>query len=59
MRSEEIQELLAGFEAAVPVLEETEQLLASPPVEHEDKPNKGWSKVWSQKDKVQCCRISA
>jgi hypothetical protein len=52
MRAEEFQELLAGFQAAVPVLEETEQLLATDPIEHEDKKIKAWSKVWSQNDKV-------
>ncbi len=54
MKTEDIQDLLAGFEAAVPVLQETEQLLASSPIEYEEKVNKGWSKVWSQKDKVGC-----
>lgn len=54
MKAEELQELLAGFQAAVPVLDETEQLLATDPIQHEDEKVKGWSKVWSQKDKVFC-----
>ncbi len=52
MKTEEFQELLAGFQASAPVLDEIEQILASSPVEQEYKGGKGWSKVWSQKEKV-------
>ena len=52
MKTEELQELLAGFQASAPVLDEIEQILVSSAVEQEDKGGKGWSKVWSQKDKV-------
>lgn len=52
MKTEELQELLAGFQASAPVLDEVEQILASSPVEQDDKMGKGWSKVWSQKEKV-------
>ncbi|CAL8461789.1 g1320 [Coccomyxa elongata] len=44
MKTEELQGLLAGFQASAPVLDELEQIFASSPVEQEDKGAKGWSK---------------